>query len=158
MSPAILRHRNRQNAGLSDLLPYKSSATQQDVRFTTLAGRYATHGTISTASWSPSSPSHKSFSGIMALQSPTMQFSSRNAYTQREFPAETYVQVKRHVVSCFFLYPSLPFFDVGEQNYMREHPYEKTLRYKVSFDLLFCVFCTLSCEFVFLLTLYCALC
>lgn len=98
--PSVLpQPHNCRNAGLSVSPPYKSSVTRQEVRYTTLAGRYATHGTISPASWSPPLPLPKSFTGIMDLQGPPMRFSARNAYAHREFPAETYVQVKRHVVS-----------------------------------------------------------
>lgn len=109
MSSVVPLRCNRQRAGLSVLPPYQSSITQQEIRFTTLAGRYATHGTISDASWSPLRSSHKSFTGIIDLQCPQMSFSHSNAYAQREFPAETYVQVKRHVVSPFFAAPSTSF-------------------------------------------------
>ncbi|KAF9444874.1 hypothetical protein P691DRAFT_806573 [Macrolepiota fuliginosa MF-IS2] len=125
--------------GLVVLPPYKSSVTGQEIRYSTLAGQYATHSQIqahqplmlhpippfqppqlsqalTSTPWSPPpAAAAPRFNGIMEFEGPQMEVSSsQNMNARREFPAETYAQVKRHV------------------KYMVEHPYEQTLKYKIS--------------------------
>ncbi|KAF9454355.1 hypothetical protein P691DRAFT_391605 [Macrolepiota fuliginosa MF-IS2] len=108
--------------GLVDLPPYKSSVTGEDVKFTTLAGRYSRHAVAQpttlyvplapllpapflTSTATPWSPPSSLFNGIVTLQGPHVEVLSANPYPRYEFPAETYVQAKRHVVSRVCLIP-----------------------------------------------------
>ncbi|KAF9447524.1 hypothetical protein P691DRAFT_760721 [Macrolepiota fuliginosa MF-IS2] len=137
MSAGSPCHHNA-DKGLIVLPPCKSSVTREDVKFTTLAGRYTRRtvaqplslyaplapllsASLLTSTATPWSSSSSQFSGIITLQDPSIAPSSTNPYAQREFPAETYAQVKRHV------------------KYMVEHPHEKTLGYKVGFPTSFLV-------------------
>ncbi|KAF7770892.1 hypothetical protein Agabi119p4_6866 [Agaricus bisporus var. burnettii] len=60
------------------------------------------------------SPSAEPSRGIFVPLTPLMQISPSNPYAQREFSLELYERVSAHVV------------------HMQEHPYEKTLEYRVS--------------------------
>ncbi|KXN93293.1 hypothetical protein AN958_00217 [Leucoagaricus sp. SymC.cos] len=105
--------------GLLNLTLVKSQ-----VRYSTLAEQYRTAPAPNIPS-TPSVPSHHSVpwaassdwipGGLIDLQGhgASRVVISSNPYAGREFPTEKYEQVKRDV------------------DYMREHPYEETLRYKV---------------------------
>ncbi|EKM81643.1 hypothetical protein AGABI1DRAFT_105167 [Agaricus bisporus var. burnettii JB137-S8] len=60
------------------------------------------------------SPSAKSSKGIFVPLTPLMQISPSNPYAEQDFSLELYERVSAHVVQ------------------MQEHPYEKTLEYRVS--------------------------
>jgi hypothetical protein len=101
-------------AGLFDPPPLKSKVTRQEIRYTTLAGAYHVapaiipltptmfplpHNTVSNQTFPVPLPLN--LGGLMLLggRAAVQVVSSLNDNARRDFPAETYAQVKRHVVS-----------------------------------------------------------
>jgi hypothetical protein len=100
------------HAGLLDPPPYKSKVTREAMRYTTLAGVYDTSPMALTlhplphiivSNQIPPAPLLLNSGGIMLLEgrAAVQLVSSSNEYVRRDFPAETYAQAKRHVVSRF---------------------------------------------------------
>jgi hypothetical protein len=102
-----------ESRGLACLSPAESTVTREDIQFITFAGHYTT----SAPSVPSTVPPHNIFSshasrtpswllypnGMMFLggYGTPQFFSSSDGRVRRDFPAEKYVQVKRHVVSVY---------------------------------------------------------
>jgi hypothetical protein len=100
------------HTGLLDPPPYKSKVTREEMRYTTLARVYDASPMAPTlhplphiivSNQTPLAPLPLNSGGMMVLEgrAAVQVVSSSNEYVRRDFPAETYAQAKRHVVSHF---------------------------------------------------------